>query len=360
LNSTINSQLLIDLDGHGLSNGYFQSSIFGGGYLTPLGVESAISLNSKNWNIVGLTYVLQTGTSYDVEDFPLAWIEENNFATYSGNTFQVVSDRNMPTQTEYDAVTDINLSSQSLTTDFTSELLNKFTSLTDLRCGTNQIEILDVTNLVNLTYLHCGNNQLTVLDVLNKTSLTFLNCSSNNISVLETQNLTLLTNLICFSNSISVLDITNLNSVTYIHCSLNNITTLNATNLTLLRDFRCFNNNLTSLTLSNNIALEELRCYTNSISNLDLSDAIELNTLSCQVNNITDLDFSSNTKLTFIECFSNQLDNLVNSQILIDLDSHGLSNGYFRSSIFGGGSLTAAGQTAKSNLLSKGWTIIGI
>jgi hypothetical protein len=50
----------------------------------------------------------------------------------------------------------------------------------------------------------------------------------------------------------------------------------------------------------------------------------------------------------------------VNSQILIDLDAHGLSNGNLNSSIFGGGTLTAAGQTAKTNLLSKGWTIVGI
>jgi hypothetical protein len=64
--------------------------------------------------------------------------------------------------------------------------------------------------------------------------------------------------------------------------------------------------------------------------------------------------------LSDLRCYNNQLDNLVNSQILIDLDSHGLSNGYLRSSIFGGGSLTTAGQTAKANLLSKGWTIVGI
>jgi hypothetical protein len=61
-----------------------------------------------------------------------------------------------------------------------------------------------------------------------------------------------------------------------------------------------------------------------------------------------------------LKCQLNQLDNIVNSQILIDLDGHGLSNGYFRSSIFGGGVLTTAGTTAKNNLLAKGWTIVGL
>jgi hypothetical protein len=54
------------------------------------------------------------------------------------------------------------------------------------------------------------------------------------------------------------------------------------------------------------------------------------------------------------------LNSAINSQLLVDLDGHGLSNGYFQSSIFGGGSLTAAGQTAKTNLQAKGWTVIGI
>jgi hypothetical protein len=50
----------------------------------------------------------------------------------------------------------------------------------------------------------------------------------------------------------------------------------------------------------------------------------------------------------------------MNCKILEDLDSHGLSNGYFQSTIFGGGTLTIAGITAKSNLLAKGWTIVGV
>jgi hypothetical protein len=54
------------------------------------------------------------------------------------------------------------------------------------------------------------------------------------------------------------------------------------------------------------------------------------------------------------------LNSTMNSQLLVDLDNNAVLNGYFQSSIFGGGSLTAAGQTAKTNLQAKGWTVIGI
>jgi hypothetical protein len=85
-----------------------------------------------------------------------------------------------------------------------------------------------------------------------------------------------------------------------------------------------------------------------------------LTTFYCYNNLLTNLDISQNVNLVNLICYANQLDNLVNSQILIDLDANGLSNGYLNSTIFGGGSLTAAGQTAKANLQAKGWSILGI
>jgi len=107
-----------------------------------------------------------------------------------------------------------------------------------------------------------------------------------------------------------------------------------------------------------NLAL--LRCQSNQISTLDVSQLVNLTLLNCGNNQLTALDVSLNINLNQLVCNNNQLDAATNSQILIDLDANGLSNGYLQSSIFGGGTLTAAGQTAKTNLLSKGWTIVGI
>jgi len=192
---------------------------------------------------------------YNVEDYPLNWIDGTYYSTYKGNTFQVSSIENVKSEAEYDAVTSIDLNTQSLTTDFTNTLLNKFDNLSTLYCLDNQISILDVSQLTSLTILRCQLNQISTLDVSQLTSLT------------------------------------------------------------------------------------TLRCFNNQISVLDVSQLVNLIQLSCQ---------------------NNQLDAAANSQILIDLDANGLSNGYLQSSIFGGGTLTAAGQTAKTNLLSKGWTIVGI
>jgi hypothetical protein len=134
---------------------------------------------------------------------------------------------------------------------------------------------------------------------------------------------------------------------------------------TFLNKFRnlsilsCGLNQISVLDVSQLVNLISLTCDSNQITTLDVSQLTSLSRLFCYNNQITTLDVSQLVNLGFIRCQDNQLDAAENSQILIDLDTNGLSNGYFESSIFGGGSLTAAGQTAKSNLLSKGWTIIG-
>ena len=213
---------------------------------------------------------------YNVEDYPLNWIGGTYYSTYKGNTFQVSLIENVKSEAEYNAVTNISLGSQSLTTDFTNTLLSKFNNLVVLVLNNNSITLLDVTSVDKATVIYCHNNQISTLDVTQ--------CSG-------------LIDLRCFNNSISVLDVSSL------------------------------------------INLQRIYCYNNQISTLDVSNL---------------------NSLTQLYCYTNQLDAATNSQILIDLDANGKSNGILSSSIFGGGSLTTAGQTAKTNLLSKGWTIVGI
>ena len=247
---------------------------------------------------IGRITELKAGVNYKVEDYPLNWIAGTYYSTYKGNTFQVSSIENVKSEAEYDAVTLISLINQSLTTDFTGTLLGKFNNLSRLRCYNNQISVLDVSQLVSLTSeLHCANNQISVLDVSQLVNLRYLDCSNNDISIL---------------------DVTNLVNLDFLFCQDNNITVLNTTNLVNVNAVYCYNNNITTLDASGLISCTNLRCY------------------------------------------NNQLDAATNSQILIDLDTNGLSNGYFQSTIFGGGTLTAAGQTAKANLQAKGWNIIGV
>jgi len=327
------------------------------------------------------------GIDIKVEDFPLLWILGNSGAgyydSYTGDTFLITGTGCIfgGGVSDYAAVISIDLNNKSLTTNFTDAMLSKFVSLTELVCAENSIIVLNVANLTSLTSLICFSNSINTLNISNLTSLTFLACANNSISILDVSSLTSLNHLSCAENSISILDVSSLTSLTYLHCHTNSISTLNVSNLTSLTFLACANNSinildvssLTSLTFLNcsrnsisilNVAnltsLTSLSCHTNSISTLDVTNLTSLITLICFSNSISTLDVSNLTSLTYLACHLNQISNTTNSQILVDLDGHGNSNGFFQSSIFGGGSLTTAGAAAKTALQGKGWNIVGI
>lgn len=106
---------------------------------------------------------------YNVEDYPLNWIDGTYYSTYKGNTFQVSSIENVKSEAEYNAVTSIDLASQSLTTDFTLTLLEKFENLIELY----------IQNNTALTSLNIDSN--TALDTLNTTdtALSFVSITNN-------------------------------------------------------------------------------------------------------------------------------------------------------------------------------------
>ncbi|MHA2404085.1 MAG: T9SS type A sorting domain-containing protein, partial [Candidatus Kariarchaeaceae archaeon] len=58
-------------------------------------------------------------------------------------------------------------------------------SLHELRCGYNQLDILDLSNLPNLSIVWCNDNRLTELILLNDTSLCGLDCSNNLLTSLD-------------------------------------------------------------------------------------------------------------------------------------------------------------------------------
>jgi hypothetical protein len=275
-----------------------------------------------------------------VEDFPLNWIDGTYYSTYKGNTFQVSSIENAKSDAEYDAVTTINLSNQSLTTDFT--FLDKFKNLINLLLSDNNINIIDLSKIYN---------KLLIKNIAIK---------NNNITICDLQGFNNVESVLIHTNNISEVDFSDLLSVERLEFYTNNISEVDLSNSSNLDILIGFQNNLTNIDLSNNTLLTELTLFSNSITSIDLSNNTLLINCKVQSNDLTDIDLSNNTLLTDVRIHNNELDAATNSQVLIDLDSHGQNNGYLQSTIFGGGSLTSAGQTAKSNLLSKGWTIVGI
>jgi hypothetical protein len=353
-------------------------------------VDNRFNLNflafqdSYNCNLIDAA---RKGINIKVEDFPLLWIEGNGgtgyYDSYTGDTFLITGTGCIfgGSVSDYAAVISIDLDNKSLTTNFTDVMLSKFVSLTELVCAENSISVLNVANLTSLTSLICFSNSISTLNISNLTSLTFLACANNSISILDVSSLTSLTSLSCAENSISILDVSSLTSLTYLHCHTNSISTLDVSNLTYLTllacannsinildvssltsliFLNCANNSISILDLSSLTSLTSLSCHTNSISTLNVTNLTSLITLICFSNSISTLDLSNSTSLTYLDCRLNQITNTTNSQLLIDLNSNGLSNGFFQSSIFGGGSLTTAGAAAKTSLQGKGWSIVGL
>jgi len=111
--------------------------------------------------------------------------------------------------------------------------------------------------------------------------------------------------------------------------------------------------NLTELYLRSNTALTFLICAFNQISELDVSTNTALTYLNCSSTNISVLDVSTNTELTSLRCYNSNQDPSITDQIFIDLDANGKSNGYLHIR----NNRTSASDTARSNLITKGWSI---
>ena len=132
-------------------------------------------------------------------------------------------------------------------------------------------DLKGIEYFTSLTYLKCSSNQLTSLDVSKNTELTDFQCSSNNLTELDVSNNTELTNLDCGSNQLTSLDVSNNTELTKLYCSSNKLTSLDVSKNTALTEFYCGNNNLTELDVSKNTALEELGCSSNKLTKLDVS-----------------------------------------------------------------------------------------
>jgi hypothetical protein len=147
-------------------------------------------------------------------------------------------------------------------------------------------------------------------------------------------------------------------------CDANSLTTLDTfdtwVNFTL---FHCHSNNLTSLdTFATWTSLTTLYCHDNSITSLDtFSDWTSLSSIFCHENSLTTLEvFSTWVVFDDLLCYDNSLPAPEIDDILINLDTAGVSNGtlaYENNPGSADGARSGAATTAKANLVSKGWVV---
>jgi Leucine-rich repeat (LRR) protein len=147
--------------------------------------------------------------------------------------------------------------------------IEDFTVLSSLKCYSNQLTSLDISNNIYLTALRCQSNQLTSLDVSQNTALN---------------------SLFFYSNFLTSLDVSANTALTYLYGHSNQLTSLDVSQNTDLYFLKCENNQLTSLDVSTNTALQHLHCYSNQLTSLDVSNDTALIGLHCQDNQLTSLD----------------------------------------------------------------------
>lgn len=190
--------------------------------------------------------------------------------------------------------------------------IEAFPNLTELKCGNNSIQKLDLRQNPKLKTLKCNKNQLTQLDLSKNPDIDYLNCSENQLEQLDVSHLKDLVTLNCSHNDLEQLDVRNSKFLETLYCSSNRLTELDAdvTHKSRLVSVECQNNQLTSLILGQNKLLKKLNCANNQLTQLNLNNMISLKELKCQNNQLTALDVSSSPNLTTLVLKNNHLTSL--------------------------------------------------
>ncbi len=216
---------------------------------------------------------------------------------------------NIADLTGIEAFTSINqLRCQS--NDLTSLDVSQNTTLTTLFCYNNQLSSLDVSQNAQLQYVAAGFNQLSSITLGTNSNLLELNVIDNSLTTIDVSQCPALYELYCYNNNLSAIDVSQNLNLTDFRCQGQQISTLDVSSNTALEILICGENTISSLDVSNCTSLEVLNCKSNSLSSLDLSANLGLTELICNLNSITSLDLSNHSNLVRIECATNLLTSL--------------------------------------------------
>ena len=272
-----------------------------GSILTVENGKDEVSYQYNCGNGVKPTFIFETSLPINEKNFPDA-----NFRKYiKGN---IAGGRDVLTVEERSKVKIININKKDI-----SDLkgIEAFPNLTELDCGNNSIQKLDLRQNPMLITLKCNKNQLTQLDLSKNPDIDYLNCSENQLEQLDVSHLKL-EYLYCSHNDLEQLDVKNSKWLRELDCSKNELTKLDVdvTHKPNLVRVECQNNQLTSLILGENKMLRKLNCANNQLTQLNLNNMISLTELNCANNQLTVLDVSSSPDLTTLVLKNNHLTSL--------------------------------------------------
>ena len=272
---------------------------------TMLSVNAGANEVSYQYNCgngVKPTFIFETSLPINEDNFP-----DPNFRNYI-KTYKA-GGRDVLTVEERSKVKIININKKDI-----SDLkgIEAFPNLTELDCGNNSIQKLDLRQNPKLKTLKCNKNQLTQLDLSKNPDIDYLNCSENQLEQLDVSHLKDLVMLNCSHNDLEQLDVRNSKFLETLYCSSNRLTELDAdvAHKSRLVSVECQNNQLTSLILGQNKLLKKLNCANNQLTQLNLNNMNSLKELKCQNNQLTALDVSSSPNLTTLVLKNNHLTSL--------------------------------------------------
>lgn len=249
--------------------------------LTNLSVSNCDINNLDVTNLTNLITLNCTGNS--ITSLSLENLTNLNYLYCSGNQLSDLNVSNL-----------VHLNQLFCSSNQLSSLnVTNLSELTALDCSNNQITTLNTQTLSQLNSLSCSFNQLSSLNLSSLVNLEYLDCSANlQLNLIDISTLVNLKRLICFNNNMATLDVTNLVQLTTLHCNLNQITSLDLTNNVNLIDIKVAGNLLTSLDLTHNVNLENIDVSYNLLTNLDLSQLSIVNAVPQHY--YVDVSFNSN------------------------------------------------------------------
>ena len=248
------------------------------------------------------TFIFETSLPINEKNFP-----DPNFRDYI-KTY-IAGGSNVLTVEERSKVEIININKKDISS---LKGIEAFPNLTELDCGNNSIQKLDLRQNPELEKLICNKNQLTQLDLSKNPKIYHLICSENQLEQLDVSHLESLVTLDCSHNDLEQLDVKNSKFLVALNCSWNRLTELDAdvSHKSQLERVECQNNQLTSLILGENKGLKKLNCAHNQLTQLNLDNMISLEELNCFDNQLTVLDVSNSPKLTKLWLGDNHLTSL--------------------------------------------------
>ena len=272
---------------------------------TTLSVNAGVEEVSYQYNCgngVKPTFIFETSLPINKNNFP-----DDSFRNYI-KTYKA-GGRDVLTVEEQRKVETIEVEGKNISS---LRGIEAFPNLTELKCGNNSIQKLDLRQNPKLKTLKCNKNQLTQLDLSKNPDIDYLNCSENQLKQLDVSHLKDLVTLNCSHNDLEQLDVRNSKFLETLYCSSNRLTELDAdvTHKSRLVSVECQNNQLTSLILGQNKLLKKLNCAHNQLTQLNLNNMSALKELNCANNQLTVLDVSDSPELTTLWLKNNHLTSL--------------------------------------------------